>query len=463
VYSGNFTLPNKGSGTSWIVIRPALPASALPAEGRRMTPLLAAAANLPRIEAPNQGAAIQTAAGAHHYRFVGLEVALASAQTWSYGLVTLGTDGSGGQTTLESVPHDIVLDRMYVHGNATATLRRCVALNSASSAVIDSYLSECHETGADSQAISGWNGPGPFKIVNNHLEAAGEVIMFGGSDPSIQNLVPSDIEVRHNHLTRPLSWKGVWLVKNIFELKNATRVLVEGNVMENNWLHGQDGTGVVIKSVNQDNTAPWSGTNNVTFRLNILRNTGAGFLFAANPENKPCVPLNTVAVTDNLILNINSTDYNGTGRGFLTQGNVADLTISHNTQVNLLVGIGTIAMGPPDARLVRFTVTNNVLASPGNYGVYGDNFGGGGAAWAFYAPGGTLTGNVFAGTGSDGSTYPAGNFFPADNSSIGFTDLAGGDYSLSLVSPFKGKASDGRDPGADMAALLAATNGAVLP
>ena len=44
----------------------------------------------------------------------------------------------------------------------------------------------------------GWNGPGPFLIENNYLEAAGENVMFGGSDPSIANLVPSNITIRRN-------------------------------------------------------------------------------------------------------------------------------------------------------------------------------------------------------------------------------------------------------------------------
>ena len=69
-------------------------------------------------------------------------------------------------------------------------------MNSARTAVVDSYLSNLHEVGADSQAIAGWNGPGPFKIVNNYLEGAGENVMFGGADPRIPNLVPSDIEIR---------------------------------------------------------------------------------------------------------------------------------------------------------------------------------------------------------------------------------------------------------------------------
>ena len=53
----------------------------------------------------------------------------------------------------------------------------------------------------------------------NYLEAAAENIMFGGAPPYIQNLVPSDIVVRRNHLTKPLAWRTQnWLVKNLFEL-----------------------------------------------------------------------------------------------------------------------------------------------------------------------------------------------------------------------------------------------------
>ena len=62
--------------------------------------------------------------------------------------------------------------------------------------------------------------------------------MFGGADPSIQNLVPSDIEIVGNHFNKPLAWQDPqgYVIKNLFELKNARRVLVEGNVFENNWI-----------------------------------------------------------------------------------------------------------------------------------------------------------------------------------------------------------------------------------
>ena len=42
------------------------------------------------------------------------------------------------------------------------------------------------------------NGSGPFLIQNNYLEGAGENVIFGGGDPSIANLVPSDIQILGN-------------------------------------------------------------------------------------------------------------------------------------------------------------------------------------------------------------------------------------------------------------------------
>ena len=107
--------------------------------------------------------------------------------------------------------------------------------NSASSPVIDSHLSEIRAAGTDPQAILGYNGPGPFKIVNNYLEASTATIMFGGADPKIR-----DIEIRRNHVFKPRrprdpAFAGVnWPVKNLLELKHAPRVLIEENLLENN-------------------------------------------------------------------------------------------------------------------------------------------------------------------------------------------------------------------------------------
>ncbi|MGH9939253.1 MAG: hypothetical protein ACREAM_23670, partial [Blastocatellia bacterium] len=203
-FTGNFTLPKKpggGANNQWIVIRSSAAGDKLPSPGTRVTPAHSSA--MPKIISPNAEPAIRAASGAHHYRFVGLEIGVKSGVKIIYNIVDFGAE----QTSLSQVPHNLIIDRCYIHGNPSDNARRGVALNSASTAVIDSHISDCHEVGADSQAICGWNGPGPFKIVNNYLEGAGENVMFGGADPSIQNLIPSDIEFKRNHLAKPLKWK----------------------------------------------------------------------------------------------------------------------------------------------------------------------------------------------------------------------------------------------------------------
>ena len=112
--------------------------------------------------------------------------------------------------------------------------------------------------GQDSQAIAAWNSPGPFVIRNNYLEAAGENILFGGADIMIAGVVPSDITVEDNVLTKNPAWRGTsWTVKNIFELKNARRVVVRRNLMLYNWGGSQTGFAVVFTPRNSSGRTPW--------------------------------------------------------------------------------------------------------------------------------------------------------------------------------------------------------------
>jgi hypothetical protein len=262
VFRGNFTLPNKvwnKQGSPWIIIRTSAPDSSLPSPGTRITP--GHSPVMAQIISPNVGPAMETAPGAHHYRFVGIEFSVVAGSD-NYQIVSLTADTN----TASQLPSNIIIDRCYIHGTNRTNTRRGVLINSSSTAIIDSYLSNFHEVGADSQAIGGWNGPGPFKIVNNYLEGAGENFMLGGADPSIPNLVSSDIEFRNNHCFKPVSWKighlayagKPWTVKNLFELKNAQRVLVDGNLFEQNWTHAQNGVSILFTVRNQDGGAPWS-------------------------------------------------------------------------------------------------------------------------------------------------------------------------------------------------------------
>jgi hypothetical protein len=51
------------------------------------------------------------------------------------------------------------------------------------------------------------------------------------------------------------------------------------------------------------------------------------------------------------------------------------------------------------------------------------------------------------------SLHPAASFYPTTVADVGFTAYGSGDYRLTASSPYKGKATDGTDPGADYAGL----------
>jgi hypothetical protein len=451
-FSGNFTLPRKSS-PGWIHIQSASYAT-LPAPGRRVSPL--DAASMPRIVTPNSAPVFKTQPGASQYRFVGLNIGatLQNQSSTVFNLLDFGSDS----TSAASLPSDLIVDRCYIHGNASANVRRGVALNSARSAVVDSYIDEIHERGADSQAVGGWTGPGPYLIENNFLVAATENIMFGGSPPGIANLVPEDIVIRNNHLFKPLRWKAGdpsfdgndWSIKNSFELKNARRVLVEGNVFENNWVDSQAGFAILLTVRGEDGQAPWSAVQDVTFQYNIIKNSDHGLNMLAYDDP------GASQQTSRILIAQNYWDQVG-GRLFqivnTPAGGTDSVSIEHNTS-NLAGNQFLILGDTPDRPNTNFVVRDN-LGPVGLYGVFGSGVGSGAAALNAYAEW-TFAGNVLA--GANAAIYPANNFYPADfPQDIGFVDAENGDYRLSSASPYKNQATDGNDPGVDFAALWAKT------
>ncbi|MEO7458364.1 MAG: Ig-like domain-containing protein [Gemmatimonadaceae bacterium] len=453
-FVGNFILPNKNTtSTNWIVLRPASQVG-MPAPGARMTPTIAAAVNLPKVVSPNNQGAFTAAFGAHHFRFIGLEITNTRNVT-NTGLLRFGGDQTDGQTTLALTPHDLIADRLWVHGDAVTIVRRCIALNSGSAAVIDSYISDCHDTGQDAQAIAGWNGPGPFKVVNNYLEGSGENVMFGGADAAASNMVPSDIEFRGNHVTKPLAWKHVWQVKNLLELKDAQRILIEGNIFENVWQDAQDGTAIKFKSTNQQLNAPWSGSQDVTFRFNLVRNIGAGLALATQPDNTaPTNRMHLITVTDNLFMNINTGLFDGAGRGILITQDMQDVTVAHNTIME--PSTGAMIFSPPDPG-TRLSIRDNVTLGI----VKGDALGAGVATLTATNAIAGFFGNVIVLPSPAG--MPGFNYYPTTSNAVGFVSLAGGDLRLSGSSTFFQKATDGTNPGADVQTILNMTSAVIVP
>lgn len=450
-FTGPFTLKNK-SGAGYIVIRTDVPDSELPAPGTRIDPSYAS--KLARVVVPdNVGAAIDTEPGAHHYRLIGLELA-PEPGAFTYAVVSFGSQA----TSVGELPHDLIVDRCYVHGDPALGSRRGVALNSGAAAVIDSWLADFKEVGADSQAIGGWGGPGPYKITNNHLEGAAENVMFGGADPSIADVVPSDIEVCKNHVTKPASWQSEsWSVKNLFELKNARRVLIAGNVFENNWANAQVGFAILFTPRNQDGSAPWSTIEDVTFTLNVIRHSGSGITMSGEDDNNPSQQLARIVVSHNFLDDIDETTWGGQGRVFqmVTPGSPAlGVKIDHNTATR--AGNAFLVFGDTPTVADGFWFSNN-LVPKGEYGAFGSGQGEGTNALDYYYGAYVFAKNAIV--GGQAAPYPSDNFFPATLADVGFTDYLGGDWSLSASSTYAGAGSDGKDLGCDMAALVAQTAG----
>ena len=200
-FVGAFVLPAK-TGDQWITLRSAAPDTVLPPPGKRIKP--SQAPLLARLRSPTGDAALRTAAGAHHWRIAYLE--FRAGYEGNGDIVQIG-DGSSAQNSLDKVPHDIVLSHLYIHGDPVWGQKRGIALNAAAVTIRDSHISDCKGVGQDTQAIGGWNGPGPYTIENNYLEAAGENVMFGGADPAIPNLVADGITFRGNYVSRPMAWR----------------------------------------------------------------------------------------------------------------------------------------------------------------------------------------------------------------------------------------------------------------
>ncbi|MBA3514348.1 MAG: right-handed parallel beta-helix repeat-containing protein, partial [Pyrinomonadaceae bacterium] len=454
-FSGTFHLPFK-AGDEYVTIQSSRLDELPP--GQRVTP--AQSHLMPKIVTPGLGnPALHTVPGAHHYRILGIEFAPAEAETFTYELITLGYEGES-QDTLEEVPHHLTLDRCYIHAFPEQSLKRGVTVNSAHTDIANSYISGFKATGQDTQAVLGWNGPGPFKIINNYLEASGENLMFGSGDPSIPGLVPSDIEIRRNHFYKPLEWRGVWLVKNLLELKNAQRVTIEGNVFENCWSSGQNGPAIVLTPRNQYGTAPWSVVKDITFTNNVIRHSMNGIVVYGTDDIYPSQRTENIIIRNNLFEDINESWGNGGSTStFLLISGPQNLTVDHNTVTGLTTTIYIIPSQNPN-----LVFTNNIVKHQ-NGGIIGEGLGAP-ESYTTQATPHTFTGNVLVGAllqyWDAAIRYPAGNFYPNTYEDIGFINYnggQGGNYRLAATSQFKGTGTGGTDPGADINALDAALAG----
>jgi hypothetical protein len=451
-FHGNVILPSRPCG-SWVTIRSNAADSLLPKPGER--PSAKHFPYMPVIRTADQSPALKTANPTCGWRLFAVEMTITYTGL-NYGIVWLGDGGYADetQTTLARVPQNIILDRVYIHGNDASNTTRCLNLNSAHTILRDSYIDACHAVGFESHGVAGWNTPGGLLLENNYIDGAGINLFFGGADPAIDGLIPSDITIVRNHIRKNPAYKGRYPAKGVIELKNAQRVLYEGNVIENSWPSAQSGMCVVFKSQtgNEQGAKLWQGTTDVTFRYNRVNNCQRGLNLQAAGEGGSDRPVARVEVTNNLFTNVGTSNGIAPSDGWLMllTHALTDVRIARNTFIGNADGYGLcgyFAYSGGAAR--RVEITDNICAGRSYYGLAGDGGNHAAALTAFAGSSWVFRGNVvsqvegqFWGLSPSGNTYLTGVAaigLRADGSSVAFPGA-----------------------GADVATILARTAGVVV-
>ena len=284
--------------------------------------------------------------------------------------------GTIDAASVDALPRRVRLQRVTV--TAVNGGHRGVLLNGTDMTLTDSTVTGFWEKGRDSQAVAIVNGPGPYTITNNVLEASGENLLVGGADPGIAGSVPSDITIRGNTFRKPAAYRGLGDVKNLLELKNARRVVVENNTFDGNWADAQPGNAILFTVRNQSGKCPWCVVEDVVFRGNVITNAvdGFGVSILGNDDERDSQQTRRITIDRNLfadspmgvqvingvseaLIITNNTFPKVTGK-FLQFGHSSNrpkvmtpLTYSHNvTRAGEygIAGNGEVAMGLPSLR-----------------------------------------------------------------------------------------------------------------
>ena len=508
-FTGVFKFPARSCDSGhWIIVRTSAPDSALPAEGQRLTPCYAGIASLlgrpayscsapqnvmARLVGSQLVGPVVFQGGANHYRLIGLEV---TRPVGTRGAAILMSVAAGGTASY------IVVDRSWVHGTAQDESRVGFELSNTSNvAVVDSYFSDFHCTsikGTCSEAHALHGGGGSFqgntyKIQNNFLEASAQAIMFGGAAATT---TPTDITIRLNHFFKPWIWMkgsspfqgGVggypFIVRHHMEFKNAVRVLIEDNLLENVWGgFGETGDAILLMPKNQhvssgDNVCPICQVTNVTVRYTHIIHASGGFEIATvlsgnGADGAPALAGSRFSIHD-VVMDDISRRYIGGGWLFSVGNNwlvnpLNSVTIDHITGFPDSEG-GVLALGNKrsNPQMYGFVFTNSIVTA-GRYPIW--NASGGATSCAHSDVPLTSLNNCFASyTFSNNALvaapahypptiWPTGNMFASNTANVDFAaynNSNGGNYQLMPGSPYKNMGMDGRDLGADIAGLNAA-------
>jgi len=202
---------------------------------------------------------------------------------------------------------------------------------------------------------------------------------------------------------------------------------------------------------------PWTKITNLSITNNFVDsnydpNGSRQFVILAliDPYNSDEPGFNA-NISNNLVKNVaNIIQLSGTRNASLTHNTILNDHPSAIYGSSMIVTEGGPSYG--------FTFSGNIAA----YNTYGLN-----CQVNPCTPSGIFSGNVIvdnlrASVTTNSLAGGALGPIPASFSQVGFVNPAANDYRLGATSPYKGKASDGKDPGVDMGKLLGALGGTTL-
>ncbi len=372
----------------YITIRTDTPDAKLPPEGTRISPAWAGVASLPGRPAyaqPPGGPArlmatlvVKVPSGSKigdHYRFIGVEWSSPPDAHIARLVTTEGSD-------------HLIFDRNWLHPPEGAEMNKGIGMIHGTRfiALINSYLSGFNcvaRTGTctDASAVGGGNGDvpiGPLKIYNYCIEASGENILFGGAASEVN---PTDIEIRRNHLFKPMLWKegepgytpagsgNPVVVKNHFELKSGIRVLFEANLLENCWGgFSQTGFSILLTPKSQNDLCPKCEVTDVTLRYNRIRNV-SGVIEVANTFSKnrgSSADGGRYSIHDLLVDSVHDQGWKGRGEFAVVSSNAEllhDVAFDHVTA--FVAGPLFYVGNRTEERIRNFSVTNSLFMPGG--------------------------------------------------------------------------------------------------
>lgn len=468
-------------------------------------------ANAPIIQSATatQTGAVWCDPGADYTRLVGIHFRATTGSPCYRLLYLQGTpdyNTENADTTVGYTPQWMIVDRCWIDGANTSRVVNGIVNNTREFACVNSVIDGIYFQGIENHGIVGYNGPGPWKIVGNAIEAASINFLCGGAVPRIDGLMTNDIEVRRNYWFKRISWNrndplvfdGITnkVVKNIFELKWGNRVLVEANYFENSpYGDNQKGAFLVWKVENSisdpQNPPPgggpiWLTTSNVTYRHNYAKNVAGAYEFqGVGFGGAITTPLHRIHHYNNVVLRLagdklqyleSGTGNRFSGRGMFFNNGANNITIDHETIVLSVAETTEIwstpimFSGPTDESDIY--INNNVFAwpmtspprDPAARSILGDGAqvvgppDNGLNTFNAYVSNWTFDDNLMARTHL-AQVNPPGSTYVATIAACGFTDIANDNCSLAVGSPGKGICADGSDAGCNLPVILAAISG----